>query len=266
MLSKEQIAFFHEKGFVHIPQVFTPAEVDALDRDLERLVSDWSSTNQGWVGPWRRVYMDEKTEKKSQLTAMHDLHLYSQPWSRAVTHARLTEAMSDLLGPDVELHHSTMHIKPPETGHPFPMHQDWAFYQHQDGRYVDVLVHLDDTCHANGEIRFLAGSHQQGALEHITQTAEGPCTPHLPTDQYHLEDTVPVPAKRGDVVCFCIHTIHGSHINTTDQARRLVRIGYRHPDNVQTAGQSCGRPGLMVRGYRLRREGQQAFSTAGPPA
>lgn len=266
MLTKEQTAFFHQNGFLHIPQVFTPAEVDALDCDLERLVSDWSSTNQGWVGPWRKVYMDAQTEKKSQLTAMHDLHFYSQPWSQAVTNPRLTEAMSDLLGPDVELHHSTMHIKPPETGHPFPMHQDWAFYQHQDGRYVDVLVHLDDTCHANGEIRFLAGSHQQGALEHITKTAEGPCTPHLPTDQYHLEDTVPVPAKRGDVVCFCINTIHGSHINTTDRARRLVRIGYRHPDNVQTGGQSCGRPGLMVRGYRLRREGQQAFSTAGPPA
>jgi hypothetical protein len=27
------------------------------------------------------------------------------------------------------------------------MHQDWAFYKHDDDRFVDVLVHLDDTCH-----------------------------------------------------------------------------------------------------------------------
>jgi phytanoyl-CoA hydroxylase len=176
-----------------------------------------------------------------------------------VTHAKLTKAMSDLLGPDVELHHSTLHIKPPQTGHPFPMHQDNPFYEHSDGRFVDVLVHLDDTRHENGEIRFLDGSHKLGALVHITQTPEGPCTPHLPTDIYRLEETVPVPAKRGDVVCFSIYTIHGSYINTTDKPRRLVRIGYRDPRNIQTAGQSWGRPGLMVRGYRDRRNGQELF-------
>jgi hypothetical protein len=259
MLSPEQVSLYQEHGYLHIPQVFTPVEMDALEADLERLVAEWAITNQGWVGPWRQAYMDEQTEKASKLTAMHDLHFYSEPWCRAVTHPRLNQAMADLLGPDVEVHHSTLHIKPPETGHPFPMHQDWAFYQHQDGRYVDVLVHLDDTCHANGEIRFLDGSHKLGALEHITQAAEGPCTPHLPTDRYHLADTVAVPARRGDVVCFCIHTIHGSHINTTDQPRRLVRVGYRHPDNRQLAGQSLGRPGLMVRGYRTRGPGQELF-------
>src|SRR5690606_17189059 len=114
--------------------------------------------------------------------------------------------------------------------------------------YVDVLVHLDDTCHANGEIRFLPGSHLQGELPHITETAAGPCTPHLPVGEYPLENTVAVPAKRGDVVLFSIFTVHGSYINTTDRVRRLVRLGYRNPENQQLAGQSLGRPGLMVRG------------------
>jgi len=264
MLNPEQVAFYQEHGYIHIPDVFTSAEVDALETDMERLVAEWATTDQGWTGPWRKAYMDEETEQASKLTAMHDLHFYSDAWCRGVTHPKLVGAMVDLLGPDVELHHSTMHIKPPETGHPFPMHQDWAFYQHQDGRYVDVLVHLDDTCHENGEIRFLDGSHKQGALEHVTQTEDGPCTPHLPTEDYRLEDTVAVPAKRGDVVCFCIHTIHGSHINQMERARRLVRVGYRSPENVQIAGQSCGRPGLMVRGYRRRGEGQEPFGTAGP--
>jgi phytanoyl-CoA hydroxylase len=170
--------------------------------------------------------------------------------------------MSGLLGtPNVEFHHSTMHIKPPETGHPFPMHQDHPFYQHQDGRYVDVLVHLDDTRHENGEIRFLDGSHKLGALKHITETEDGPCSPHLPFEEYRLEDTTPVPAKRGDIVCFSIYTIHGSYINTTDKARRMVRVGYRDPQNLQVGGQSQNRPGLMVRGYRERQDDQNLFPT-----
>ena len=212
MLTREQVEFFNEHGYLRIPQVFTPAEIDELSDELDRLVREWAITDQGWTGPWRRAYMNEETEKKSKLTAMHDLQFYSSAWMRAVTNARLADAMSDLLGPNVELHHSTLHIKPPETGHPFPMHQDHPFYMHENGAYVDVLVHLDNTSHANGEIRFLDGSNKLGALEHITRTAEGPCSPHLPTDEYRLEDTTPVPAQRGDVVCFSIYTIHGSYI------------------------------------------------------
>ena len=259
MLTPEQVEFYAGHGYLRIVQVFAPDEMNEMSEALDRLVREWALTTPGWTGPWRRAYMDEATEKKAKLTAMHDLHFYSESLMRAFTHPRLAEAMSDLLGPNVELHHSTLHIKPPESGHPFPMHQDYPFYPHENDRYVDVLVHFDDTSHANGEIRFLDGSHKMGPLEHITQTPEGPCSPHLPTDVYRLDDTVPVPARRGDVVCFNINTIHGSYINTTDRPRRLIRVGFRDPQNWQTSGQSFGRPGLVVRGYRDRRDGQQLF-------
>jgi phytanoyl-CoA hydroxylase len=252
MLTRDQVDFYEEHGYLRIPQVFTPDEIDAMDVELEELIQNWATKEAGWTGPWRNVYMDPETEKKSKLIALHDLQFYAQSWCKAVNNEKLCSAMADLLGPNVELHHSTLHAKPPETGHPFPMHQDWAFYQHNDGRYVDVLVHLDDTNDTNGCIRFLDGSHKLGALEHVTKTPSGPCTPHLPTDKYHLDDTVSVPARRGDVVVFQIHTVHGSRINKTNKMRRLVRIGYRDPENVQTGGQSLGREGLMVRGMRAK--------------
>jgi hypothetical protein len=261
MLSAEQVGFYEENGFLHIPGVFSAAETELLASELDWLIQSWASPEAGWTGPWRKVYMDEATEKKSKLIALHDLQFYSQAWAAAVIQPRLVEAMQGLLGPDVELHHTTMHVKPPETGHPFPMHQDWAFYPHADGRYVDVLLHLDDTRHENGEIRFLKGSHKAGALEHITQTPEGPCTPHLSTTQYRLQDTVAVPARRGDLVCFNINTIHGSHVNVTKEPRRLVRMGYRHPGNAQLSGQSMGRPCLQVGGRRPRAQGQAPFKT-----
>ena len=256
VLSGEQVAFYHEHGYLHVPAMFTEQETDELSEHLNWLIDTWAIKDQGWTGPWRKNYMDAETEKKSQLIALHDLQYYSDAWARAVTKRKLSTAMADLLGPVVELHHSTLHVKPPETGHPFPMHQDWAFYKHRDGRYVDVLVHLDDTRHENGEIRFLAGSHKQGALEHVTQDEQGKgCTPHLPLQTYRLKDTVPVPARRGDVVCFNIFTVHGSYINTTDRARRLVRIGYKSPDNQQLEGQSKGRPSWIVYGRRTHRPG-----------
>ncbi len=261
MLTPEQVAFYRENGFLHVPKVFDAEQVAALAGDLDWMIQKWAHKTPGWSGPWRKAYMDDDTEAKSKLVAMHDLHMYADSWLKCVTDAKLVAALVDLLGPDVELHHSTMHVKPPETGHPFPMHQDMAFYEHADDRFIDVLVHLDDTRHANGEIRFLAGSHKGGYLEHVTEFEGEKCTPHLPTDQYDLADTVAVPAKAGDVVVFNVNTIHGSHINRTDAMRRMVRLGYRHPHNRQAKGQAVGWRGLMVAGRRHRRDGDELAGT-----
>ena len=251
-LTQADVEFYHGNGFLRIPAVFTPAESQAQADDLDRLAREWATVDRRWTGPWRKVYMNEEAEKNARLEAMHELHLYSQAWLATVTHPRLAACLVQLLGPDIELHHSVMHTKPP-GGQVFPMHQDHPFYRHDDGRYLDVLVHLDDTCHENGEIRFLPGSHRQGPLEHILGTEEEPSAPHLPTDEYRLADSVAVPAKRGDVVVFSYYTVHGSYINQTDRSRRMVRIGYRHPHNVQTTGANGGKSGLMVSGYRERR-------------
>ena len=261
-LAEEQVAFYHEHGYLHLPAVFAADEIAAMAAELDWMIDTWASKGPGWSGPWRRVYMPAAVEKRSRLVALHDLHRYSKAWCDAVTHPALTAAIAHLIGPNVELHHTTLHAKPPESGHPFPLHQDWAFYQHENGRYVDCLIHLDDTADDNGCIRFLDGSHKGGAREHVVRNADGsPCTPHLPTDSWRLADTVPVVAQRGDVVAFSIHAIHGSRINTTSRMRRIVRVGYRDPANAQTAGQSLGRPGLMVRGRRLRSARQPAFPT-----
>lgn len=252
MLGQGEVDFFWEHGYLRIPQVFNPEEVKELQDELDWAIDSWARRSMGWTGPWREALMGDFADK-AELIALHDLQLYSAAWERALTKPSLGEAMHRLLGGEgVELHHSTLHAKPPETGQPFPTHQDQPFYPHENVRFIDALIHLDDTSHENGEIRYLDGSHKLGALEHITQTEDGPCTPHLPVDEYRLEDTVPVPAKSGDVVCMTIFTIHGSYLNQTNEVRRMVRAGYRDPLNAQSGGQSHGRPGPIVWGRRLQ--------------
>ena len=250
MLSPEQIEFFNERGYVRIPQVYTPEEVAAMRSELDQLIEDWATTNMGWTGPWRQVYMNAETERRAMLTHLHDLHFYSEAWCRAVTNPRLAAAMSALLGPNVELHHTTLHVKPPETGMPFPLHQDSPFYQHEGFGYVDAIIHLDDTNDENGGLRFIPGSHKDGHIEHVTEVDGKPVTPHLPTDTWNLDATEGCDAEAGDVIAFSIYSVHGSYVNRTDRWRRLVRVGYRDPANKQIAGQSIGRAGLMVHGIR----------------
>lgn len=246
-----------------------------------------------------KVLMDEQTEQKSKLVAMHDLHHYSDNWMKAITKPAVGEFIGRLIGPNVEVHHSTMHIKPSETGHPFPMHQDQPFCKkktykintehhfitslssrwknrstlscaapphsthaalsrlralalrasvlilrgsfsdaHEDLRYACALIHLDDTCHENGEIRFLDGSHRNGYIKHITAADDGVSTPHLPTDKFKHADTSAVPVRgcaafqkrppaRADVLaavrCSQLVSAHG----VCERENALVRLRVR---------------------------------------
>lgn len=251
-LSQEQISFFDENSFLRLEKVFTPEEVEELSAELDGVIENFGVTNQGWSGPWRKLYMkNDDEDAKAQLTHIHELHHFSPAWARAAMKPQLAEAIGDLIGPEVELHHSTLHAKTGGGGMPFPCHQDYPFYPHENGQYLDAILHIDGTDENNGCLRFLAGSHKLGPLEHITANS----SPHLPTDQYRLGDTVTCPADPGDVVLFSIHTVHGSSINHSPKIRRVVRLGYRNPHNRQTGGQAMGRPGIMVRGVRPVIEG-----------
>jgi hypothetical protein len=253
MLTQDQIAFFQENGFLRIKQVYSPDEVSRMSDELNYIMETFANWNAAWRGPWRKDYIEAEEEPKAVLVGIHELHHYSAAWTHALTNPRLAEAVGTLLDSDsVEIHHSTLHAKAPGAGAPFPMHQDVPFYPHEDGRYIDALVHLDNADEQSGCIKFLAGSHKLGKLEHIT----GPETePHLPTDKYRLEDAVSVPAKAGDVVVFHLWTVHGSSVNHSGRWRRLVRVGFRDPRNRQEGGQALGRPGILVRGVRPKVEG-----------
>jgi ectoine hydroxylase-related dioxygenase (phytanoyl-CoA dioxygenase family) len=252
MITQQQIDFFNENGFLRVEQVFPPAELAQMSSDLDDIITTHADWGAAWKGEWRKEYMEEEEDKKAVLVAIHELHHYSGSWTRGLTKLDFAEAVGGLLGSDcVEIHHSTLHAKAPGTGMPFHMHQDVPFYPHTDGRYVDALVHLDDATEENGCIKFLAGSHKLGPLDHIS----GPeVTPHLPTDQYRLADAVSVPAKAGDVVFFHLWTVHGSNVNRTPHWRRLVRVGFRDPRNRQVGGQAMGRPGVIVLGTRPKVE------------
>jgi ectoine hydroxylase-related dioxygenase (phytanoyl-CoA dioxygenase family) len=245
MLTEEQKQSYEENGFLRVPAVFDADDLEQMSTEMEWIFDTWADHDAAWQGPWRETYMDDSQRASAKLVAINDLH--SRIWSGFASDSRLVDAVSDLVGDDVELHHTTLHAKPPEVGSPFPLHQDNAFFAHADSGYVDTIIHLDASPEEAGCLRFVPGSHKKGPLEHIRDGA-----PHLPTDQYTLADTVPVPAEAGDVVLFHLWTIHGSDLNRSNSWRRAVRLGYRNPANRQLDGHALGRFGWMVKGRRPR--------------
>jgi ectoine hydroxylase-related dioxygenase (phytanoyl-CoA dioxygenase family) len=263
LLSDEQIAFLDETGYLHIPNVFSEDELEAMDRELMAVLGAWGLDVVGWTGEWRIDYGLGDEIDTSNLVGVEGVDLYSSAWAHAAFNPRLCDAMVDILGPNVEYHHTVTHVKPPSTGDAVPLHQDSLFYTHTNDRFMSNLVHIDDTNDENGCIRFVPGSHKDGIVEHVATSAAGPVVPYLDPKKYSIDDTVPVPARRGDVVCFNYHAMHGSLPNRTKNLRRLVRIGYRDPLNKQVSGEWITRPGQMVRGLRPRTQGEDAIPVPG---
>ncbi len=244
-LTQEEVDFYNEHGYLRLKGAFSPTEIAELSEELDYVIERFATRGKGWSGPWRQQLMNAQEDQQSVLVALHEIECFAASWMRAILKERLVQSLSDILGPAVEFHHATLHAKGPDFGAPFPMHQDHPFYPHQDGRYIDAILHVDDADEDSGCLKFLDGSHKLGALEH---NMEG--SPHLDQRVYRIEDAISCPAVAGDVVFFSVHTIHGSSLNRRPRWRRVMRIGYRDPLNAQVSGQGLGRPGLMVRGVR----------------
>ena len=118
MLTQEQIDFFNENSFLRLEKAFSSEEVKELSDELNHVIETFCTPGPGWSGPWRKKYMTEGEDQKAQLIAIHELQHYSPAWARAILNHRLTASIADLIGPEVELHHVTLHTKAAEFGTP----------------------------------------------------------------------------------------------------------------------------------------------------
>jgi len=82
-------------------------------------------------------------------------------------------------------------------------------------------------------------------------------------DEYPLERATPVPAQAGDVVVFNYLTIHGSGVNTTQEARTTLLIQMRDPTDHPTVATHLSRgQGMMLRGIDPEADAEPDTSSA----
>ena len=207
--------FYEENGYLRVEGVFTRPEVEAMRNAIAGILARVEETDHDRNHAWAAV--DDATLK---LKGFHDLPYHDAVFTRMVAHPRLVEVLTELIGPNVQLHHAKMLVKPPEAGAPFPMHQDYPYFPHERHSVLAASVHLDDTDEENGCLHVIPGSHRLGPLE-----AHG----ESHTVGYSLESGTAVPAAAGDVLFFNYLTIHGSGVNRSSRTRRNVLFQYRDP-------------------------------------
>ena len=242
MLTAEQKDFFQTNGFILVKGVLTPEEAELYRHECHTL-SDRLLKQRGPDDP---TWASAGTRGVTKLSHCHDVQFQSGKLAQLLLDNRITSCAADCIGsPNVQLHHSKMFIKPAEVGSPFPMHQDAPYFPHDNHSMIAAIVHFDDAPLEKGCLRVVPGSHKLGVLPHL-----GDGGWHLDPDEYPVSSAVPCPAEAGDILFFSYLTIHGSGLNTSQDARTTLLIQMRDPSDHPTikTHESRGQ-GMMLRGF-----------------
>ncbi len=234
-LQPAAVANFRADGFLVVDEVFSASEiadlraaVDAADLPAEQLRQGGDSATIHLLG----------------LTSRHPA------FAALARDQRIVQLIVPLLGPDIQLQHAKLAVKPQarERG-PYPWHQDFAYFPHTNTDLVAVMVMLDDATPDNGCMRMVRGSHRDGLADHRVDGAfSGGCTePRRWADESRIVDVTP---RAGGLSIHHCLTLHGSPANRSGMPRRGIVFQYRADDAYQLADTVFDDTGTQISGVR----------------
>lgn len=153
-LIKEQIEFYHQNGFLLLPDHFNSAEVKIIAAQIPAVLGEDSP---------RRIL--EKNGAVRTVFASHSTNEVFGQFSRV---ARLVEPARQLLGSEVYIHQFKINPKVALDGDQWEWHQDFLYWHREDGmptpRVVSVALFLQDVNDFNGPMLLIPGSHREGMM------------------------------------------------------------------------------------------------------
>jgi len=212
MLSKAEASQFDRNGYLVVNDVLSFEEVEGLRMAV--------------AAPEVRARLEAKSSDEKGVH-LFDLTAKNDIFKSLARDARLVERVADLLGPDLQLHHSKLATKPPrKDAGIFPWHQDFNSFPHTNTDLLAVNVLLDDATPENGCMYMVPGSHKLGLLAHDRDSGQ------LLVD-YLWElpgSTAPVAPRAGGISLHHCLTAHYSPDNLSGRDRRSLIFQYRGAD------------------------------------
>lgn len=219
-LTQDQIEAFHRDGFLSPVDVISENEAAEIRAELEAAEARWPEQ---LAGPGR-----------------NNAHLTLSCLDALVHDPRITDVISDILGPDLIVNATVLFIKEAHD----PGYVSW----HQDGRYmglepmtgVTAWLALSPSNLESGCMRMLPGSHAHGILEHEdTYGEDNILTRGQEIGGLDESRAVDLILRPGQMSLHNQQVAHASMPNQSDDRRIGFAIqSYLTPDVRQTLGRS----------------------------
>ena len=249
----ERKAFYEENGYLIVPDLLGPSEVDELREALTEVLEEaegLQASNAKFA-----LSAPEPGSGRRYVKRVFNPIARHGTFKRLVSHAGILDVVEELVGPDITLQQTKLNLKPPAEDARFEWHQDYPFFPHTNYDLVAVMVFLDDTDERNGCLRVIPASHKLGPLEHDF-SADGQAYGTEVKDKAVFADesrwaNLVVPA--GSIALHHSCTLHSSGANKSDRPRSSLIFEYRATDRAP----DCRRHGPDRLGHSAERNGHR---------
>src|SRR5215831_8415921 len=163
---EEQVRFFVENGYLAIPGLVSPKEVEELRRDTITIARGGYPCPS--IPPVSEKMSDE--EVLQSILCIHQPHYISPVMEKYVRHPGICGALSQITAAhlpfwdgSVKCMQSMLFVKPPQfQGQAW--HQDEIYIPTRDRSLIGAWIAMDDATKANGCLYVIPGSHRMGYL------------------------------------------------------------------------------------------------------
>ena len=223
-LSNEQLAFFHEYGYLSNVKLLEQPQIDQLRDELSAITDPKHPGN----ALFYEFHSNESGDPDKVL--FHSLGHWriTAGFHDALWNPRFVVAASQLLGNiAVRFWHDQLFCKPARHGGVVAWHQDYSYWTRTGPiQHLTCWTGLDDATEANGCLQYIPGSHRWNLLNKtaLAGDMEG-LYEHLDADQQKAFDNkVAIEMKAGYGTFHHPLLVHGSYANRSEHSRRALVI------------------------------------------
>jgi ectoine hydroxylase len=218
-LTDAQIKQFHTDGWLFLPELFSPEEIEVLREESAQVLS----SNREEI--WR--------EKNGAPRTAFAAHKYNEAFAILGRHPRMLNPVEQVFGEKVYMHQYKINAKAKFDGDVWQWHQDYGTWLRDDGmpepRAMNISVFLDEVLPINGALMLVPRSQHHGNLQagHDKSTTAYPLwtLDNATVERLVNEGGIVAPTgKPGGMLMFHGNLVHGSAGNITPYSRRIVYL------------------------------------------
>ena len=228
-LTQDQIAEFHENGYLVLRDALTAEQVGALNADIAQWVEESRKHAQAYGEimdgrPRFDVEPGHSAESPALRRVSSPIEI-SDACLEVMRDNRALDAVAQIFGPNIQFNNAKINSKLPGTKTVVKYHQDFLFEPHSNDDLMTVLLFLDDVTLENGPLEVVPGTHRGPLYEHwhggvftgaVTSEIEAEMRPHA----------VHCIGQAGSACLMHTRLVHGSTANHSDRPRTLYIVTY----------------------------------------
>jgi ectoine hydroxylase-related dioxygenase (phytanoyl-CoA dioxygenase family) len=223
-LSKEQISFFNENGFVSGIKMLDEKQIEAIRTELIEIADPTHPGHELFY----EFHSNESTDPSTILFHALGAWRITPGLHDVLWNPRFVMAASQLLGnAAVRFWHDQIFWKPPKQGGVVAWHQDYSYWTRtKPVAHLTCWCALDDATKENGCLQYIPGSHKWGLLPKPVIAGELDGIKDFLNQEQKKKFEKPIHAevKAGEAIFHHSLTLHGSGANTSSAPRRAFVI------------------------------------------